>query len=72
MDILRLSGAFQALLVSLNRRLLKANGVLRLCNVPAAVMEQFQANQLARHFNIYPDLDEMLKTDTSALPPQNE
>jgi hypothetical protein len=34
-----------------------------LCNVPDAVMEQFQANRLAKHLNIYPDLEEALKPD---------
>jgi anti-anti-sigma regulatory factor len=60
-DIHWLSGAFQALLVTLHHRLFKANGVLKLCNVPASIMEQFQVNQLVEYFNIYPDLEAPLK-----------
>jgi anti-anti-sigma regulatory factor len=60
-DIHWLSGAFQALLVTLHHRLFKANGVLKLCNVPASIMEQFQVNQLVKYFNIYPDLEAALK-----------
>jgi anti-anti-sigma regulatory factor len=60
-DIHWLSGAFQALLVTLHHRLVKANGVLKLCNVPASIMEQFQVNQLVKYFNIYPDLEAALK-----------
>ena len=60
-DIHWLSGAFQALLVTLHRRLFKANGVLKLCNVPASIMEQFQVNQLAKYLNIYPNLEAALK-----------
>lgn len=60
-DIHWLSGAFQAVVVRLHRRLFKANGVLRLCNVPDALMEQFQANQLVKLFNIDPDVEAALK-----------
>jgi anti-anti-sigma regulatory factor len=56
-----LSGAFQALLVTLHRRLFKANGVLKLCNIPEPIMEQFQVNQPVKLFNIYPNLEEALK-----------
>jgi anti-anti-sigma regulatory factor len=60
-DIHWLSGAFQALLVTLHHRLFKANGVLKLCNVPASIMEQLQVNQLVKCFNIYRDLEAALK-----------
>ena len=60
-DIHWLSGAFQALLVTLHHRLFKANGVLKLCNVSASIMEQFQVNQFAKYFNIYPNLEAALK-----------
>jgi hypothetical protein len=43
-DIKWLSGAFQAILVRLHCQLLKANGVLKLCNVQEEIMEQFQLN----------------------------
>jgi anti-anti-sigma regulatory factor len=62
-DIQWLAGAFQAILVRLHRRLFIANGALKLCNVPAAIMEQFQANQLVRVFKIYPNLEAALKSD---------
>ena len=62
-DIKWLSGAFQSILVGLHRRLSKSNGVLKLCNVPEAIMEQFQANQLIKVFKIYPDLEAALKSD---------
>jgi anti-anti-sigma regulatory factor len=62
-DIKWLSGAFQLILVGLHRRLSKANGVLKLCNVPEAIMEQFQANQLIKVFKIYPNLEAALKSD---------
>jgi hypothetical protein len=45
-DIHWLSGAFQALLVTLHHRLFTANGVLKLCNIPASIMKQFHVNQL--------------------------
>jgi anti-anti-sigma regulatory factor len=63
-DIHWLSGAFQALLVNLHHRLFKANGVLKLCNVPDPIMEQFQVNQLSKLFKIYPNLEGALKLDT--------
>ena len=44
-DIHWLSCAFEAILVSLHRRLFKANGVLKLCNVPDTIIKQFQMNQ---------------------------
>jgi anti-anti-sigma regulatory factor len=62
-DIHWLSGAVQALLVTLHHRLFKANGVLRLCNVPEPIMKQFQVNQLVKVFNIYPNLEAALKSD---------
>ncbi len=62
-DVPCFSGAFQALLVTLHHRLFKANGVLKLCNLPEAIMEQFQVNQLVRCFNIYPNLEAALKPD---------
>ena len=62
-DIKWLSGAFQAILVRLHHRLFKANGVLKLCNVPEAIMEQFQVNQLVKVFKIYPNLEAALKSD---------
>jgi anti-anti-sigma regulatory factor len=63
-DIHWLSGAFQALLVDLHHRLFRANGVLKLCNVPDPIMEQFQVNQLVKLFKIYPNLEAALKLDT--------
>jgi anti-anti-sigma regulatory factor len=62
-DIKWLSGVFQAILVRLHYRLFKANGSLKLCNVPEAIMEQFQVNQLVKFFNIYPNLEAALKSD---------
>ena len=62
-DIKWLSGAFQLILVGLHRRLSKANGGLKLCNVPQAIMEQFQANQLIKVFKIYSSLEAALKSD---------
>jgi anti-anti-sigma regulatory factor len=62
-DIHWLSGAFQALLVTLQHRLFNANGVLKLCNVPELMMEQFQVNQLVKYFNIYPNLEAALKSN---------
>ncbi len=61
-DIHWLSGAFQALLVTLNYRLFKANGVLKLCNVPEAIMTEFQVNQLIKVFKVYPSLEAALKS----------
>jgi anti-anti-sigma regulatory factor len=62
-DIHWLSCAFEALLVTLHRRLFKANVVLKLCNVPEPVMQQFQVNQLVKYFNIYPNLEAALHSD---------
>jgi hypothetical protein len=62
-DIKWLSGTFQLILVGLHRRLSKANGVLKLCNVPEAIMEGFQANQLIKVFTIYRNLEAALKSD---------
>jgi anti-anti-sigma regulatory factor len=65
-DIKFLAGAFQALLVRLHYRLFKANGVLTLCGVPEAIMQQFQVNQLVKVFHIYPNLEAALKSDEQA------
>lgn len=62
-DIPQLSGAFLALSVTLNYRLFKANGVLKLCNLPETIMEQFQVNQLVKVFKVFPDLEAALKSD---------
>ena len=62
-DIQWLSAAFQGLLLVLHRRLFNVNGALKLCNVPEAIMEQFQVNQLVKVFNIYPNLEAALKLD---------
>jgi anti-anti-sigma regulatory factor len=62
-DIHWLSGAFQAILVDLHHRLFRANGVLKLCNVPGSIMEQFQVNQLSKLLKIYPNLEAALKLD---------
>jgi anti-anti-sigma regulatory factor len=62
-DIKWLSGGFQGILVRLHCRLYKANGPLKLCNLPEAVMEQFQVNQLVKFFKIYPNLEAALKSD---------
>ena len=62
-DIKWLSGAFQAILVGLHYRLFKANGVLKLCNVPEAIMKQFQGSQLVKVFKIYPNLEAALNSD---------
>ena len=62
-DIHWLSCAFEALLVDLHRRLFKANGVLKLCNVREAIMEQFQVNQLSKLFKIYPSLEAALNSE---------
>lgn len=62
-DIKWLSGAFQAILVRLHCRLSKANGVLKLCNVPDPIMEQFQVNQLVKFFKICPNLEAALRSD---------
>ena len=59
-----LSGAAQGSLVVLHRRLFKANGVLKLCNVPETIMEVFRVNRLIDVFNIYPDLEAALKSDS--------
>ena len=63
-DIHWLSGAFQALLVNLHFRSFKVNVILKLCNVPDPIMEQFQVNQLSKLFKIYPNLEAALKLDT--------
>ena len=63
LDIKWLSAASQALLVVLHYGLFKANGVLKLCNAPEAITEQFQVNQLVKYFNIYPNLEAALKSD---------
>ena len=62
-DIKWLSGAFQLILVRLHFRLFNTNGALKLCNVPEAIMEQFQVNQLVKVFKIYPNLQAALKSD---------
>jgi anti-anti-sigma regulatory factor len=59
----QLSGAFQALLVTLHRRLGKANMALKLCNLPPTMMEQFRMNRLVEVFNIYPNLEAALKSN---------
>jgi anti-anti-sigma regulatory factor len=60
---IRLCSAFQLILVGLHRRLFKANGILKLCNVPEAIMKQFQGSQLVKVFKIYPNLEAALKSD---------
>jgi hypothetical protein len=62
-DIKWLSGAFQAILVRLHFGLSKTNGALKLCNVPEAIIEQFQVNQLVKFFKIYPNLEAALTSD---------
>ncbi len=52
--------------VRLNYRLFKGNGVLRLCNVPEAIMKQLQVNQLVKVLHIYPNLEAALKSDERA------
>jgi hypothetical protein len=63
-DIHRLSGAFQALLVTLHMRLVKANMALKLCNLPPTMMEQFRMNRLVEVFNIYKNLEAALNSNT--------
>jgi anti-anti-sigma regulatory factor len=63
-DIHWLSCAFEGLLVVLHRRLSRANGGLKLCNVPETVLEQFRMNRLIEVFNVYPNLEAALKSDT--------
>jgi anti-anti-sigma regulatory factor len=62
-DVPCLSGAFQMILVTFHRRMFKADGVLKLCNIPEPIMKQFQVNQLVKVFNIYPNLEAALKSD---------
>jgi anti-anti-sigma regulatory factor len=64
-DVHWLSCAFEGLLVDLHRRLSRANGVLKLCNVPDSVLEQLTMNRLIEVFNVYPNLEAALKSDTS-------
>jgi hypothetical protein len=63
-DIHWLSCAFEAVLVRFHVQLSRANGVLKLCNVPEPIMGQFRMNRLIELFNIYPDVEEALKSDT--------
>jgi anti-anti-sigma regulatory factor len=63
LDIQWLSGAFHGIMARLHRRLFLANGALMLCNLPEAIMEKFQANQLTKFFKIYPTLEAALKSD---------
>jgi hypothetical protein len=65
-DIKFLAAAIQALLVRLHYRLFKASGVLRLCNLPEGIVEQFQVNQLVKFFHIYPNLEAALQSDEQA------
>ncbi len=61
-DIKWLSGAFQLVLVRLHFGLFKKNGALKLCNVPEAIIEQFQSNQLIKVLKIYPNVEAALKS----------
>jgi anti-anti-sigma regulatory factor len=62
-DILWLSATFLALLVLLRHRMIKANGVLKLCHLPEAIIEQFRTSRLDKVFNIYPDVESALSAD---------
>jgi anti-anti-sigma regulatory factor len=61
-DIPWLSAAFDAMLVNLHRRLTKANGVLKLCNVPEPIITQFKINHLIEFFNIDPTLESPIQS----------
>jgi anti-anti-sigma regulatory factor len=62
-DILWLSATFLALLVLLRHRMIKANGVLKLCHLPEAIIEQFRTSRLDKVFNIYPNVESALSAD---------
>jgi anti-anti-sigma regulatory factor len=63
-DLRWVSGAFYSMLVGLHRRSFKATGVLKLCNVPETIMERFREYRFVEVFNIYPNLEAALKSDT--------
>jgi hypothetical protein len=67
-DLRWVSGAFYSMLVGLHRRSFKATGVLKLCNVPETIMERFREYRFVDMFNIYPNLEAALKSDTLVSP----
>jgi anti-anti-sigma regulatory factor len=69
-DILWLSAAFLGLLVLLRHRIIKANGVLKLCHLPDAMRAQLRTSRLDEVFNIYPNVEAALNSDQEKpLPP---
>jgi anti-anti-sigma factor len=57
-----LPGSFEGKLVNLYGRVKKAGGVLKLCNSPPIVREQFRMNRLADIFDIQADEGDVLRS----------